>query len=347
MVGLVGSASPKIHVLFPFREGPWGGGNQVLVALREAFRARGQWAETPDVADAVLFDSFNDAAAVIACKRRLPQVPFIHRINGPVHLYRGEDSGIDGVVIGLAEKLADGVIFQSAYTREGFLRMGLRAPARSTVILNAPDRRIFHAEGRGASADGRVRLVAASWSANWNKGFGVYRHLDETLDFSRYEMTFVGNSPVAFRNIRQLPPQDPADVAVILRDADVYVMASRNDSCSNSLAEAIACGLVPVALNSGGNPELVGTGGVLFEGADDVLAAVDSAASGLEDFRVRLPDRSAAGMAAAYADFIAEVCADAAQRKRLSAVAALGLRMRFLASRGRSRMFAAARRIKG
>jgi glycosyltransferase involved in cell wall biosynthesis len=340
MVGLVGFASPKIHILFPFRDGPWGGGNQVLCALREAFRAGGQWAETPDAADAVLFDSFNDAAAVIDWKRRLPEVPFVHRINGPVRLYRGEDSGIDGVVIGLAEKVADGVIFQSEYTRKGFRDMGLSEPRRATVILNAPDRRIFHAGGRIPSADGRTRIVATSWSANWNKGFGVYRHLDEMLDFSRYEMTFVGNSPVAFRNIRQLPPQDPAAVAEILRRADIFVAASRDDPCSNSLAEAIACGAVPVALRSGGHPELVGAGGVLFEGVDDVLAAIDIAAENPDGFRAALPDRSAAGMAADYAGFCAEVAADAAPRKRLSAAAAMGLKARVLASRARSKGFA-------
>lgn len=337
----------KIHILFPFREGPWGGGNQLLVALRESLRARGQWAETPDVADAVLFDSFNAVAEVIAWKRRLPGVPFIHRINGPVYLYRGEDSDIDGVVIGLAEKVADGVIFQSAYTREGFLRMGLRAPVWSTVILNAPDRRIFHAEGRASSADGRLRLIAVSWSSNWNKGFDIYRHLDETLDFSRYEMTFIGNSPVTFRNIRQLPPQDPAEVAALLRRADIFVTASRDDPCSNSLAEAIACGAVPVALRSGGHPELVGTGGVLFDGVDDVLAAVEAAADHLDDLRAKLPDRSARRMAAAYAAFCAAVCAAPGPRKRLSAAAVLELKARLLASRARSKWFAVKRGLKG
>lgn len=319
----------------------------MLAALRDMLRERGQWTDAPEEADAVLFDSFNGAAEVIACKRRLPEVPFIHRINGPVRLYRGEDSGIDGMVIGLADKIADGVIFQSEYTRQGFLGMGLREPRRSTVILNAPDRRIFHAEGRVPSADGRLRLIAVSWSANWNKGFDVYRHLDETLDFSRYDMTFVGNSPIAFRNIRQLPPQNPAEIAGMLRRADIYVMASRNDSCSNSLGEAIASGLVPVALNSGGNPELVGQCGVLFEAVDDVLAAVERAATDLEGFRRRLPQRSADGVADAYAAFVAAVCADTAPRKRLSPAAALELRAQLLASRVRSKWFAVKRGLKG
>ncbi|SBW09680.1 Glycosyl transferase, group 1 [uncultured Alphaproteobacteria bacterium] len=347
MVGLVSARAPRVHILFPFREGPWGGGNQMLAALRDMLRERGQWTDAPEDADAVLFDSFNGAAEVIACKRRLPEVPFVHRINGPVHLYRGEDSGIDGVVIGLADKVADGVIFQSEYTRQGFLGMGLREPRRSTVILNAPDRRIFHAEGRAPSADGRLRLIAVSWSANWNKGFDVYRHLDETLDFSRYDMTFVGNSPIAFRNIRQLPPRDSADVAALLRRADIFITASRDDPCSNSLAEAIACGAVPVAQRSGGHPELVGEGGTLFDGKNDVLAAVEAAADALGDLRAKLPDRSADGVADAYAAFVAAVCADTAPRKRLSPAAALELRAQLLASRARSKWFAVKRGLKG
>ena len=51
------------------------------------------------------------------------------------------------------------------------------------------------------------------------------------------------------------------------RRIDVFVLPSINESFSNSLMEAMACGCTVVASNVGGNPELVvhGENGLLFE----------------------------------------------------------------------------------
>ncbi|MDX9861422.1 MAG: hypothetical protein RBS99_10935, partial [Rhodospirillales bacterium] len=76
-----------------------------MCALRDGFRARGQWSEKPDGADVVLFDSFNCAAEVVAWKRRLPGTPFVHRINGPISIYRGQDLHVDKLIHALAESI--------------------------------------------------------------------------------------------------------------------------------------------------------------------------------------------------------------------------------------------------
>ena len=39
---------PKIHILYKFKSGPWGGGNQFLKALRTALTQKGVYAETLD-----------------------------------------------------------------------------------------------------------------------------------------------------------------------------------------------------------------------------------------------------------------------------------------------------------
>jgi L-malate glycosyltransferase len=54
------------------------------------------------------------------------------------------------------------------------------------------------------------------------------------------------------------------------RRIDVFVLPSLNESFSNSLMEAMACGCAVVASNVGGNPELVvhGDNGLLFEPGD-------------------------------------------------------------------------------
>jgi glycosyltransferase involved in cell wall biosynthesis len=136
-----------------------------------------------------------------------------------------------------------------------------------------------------------VRLIATSWSANLRKGADTFAWLDRNLDWSRYELTFVGQSPVEFERIRRVGPVPPAEVADLLRAHDVYVTASRDDPCSNALLEALACGLPAVYLRSGGHPELVAEGGLGFDESAELPEVLDRLVSELEERRasIRVP----------------------------------------------------------
>ena len=83
-------------------------------------------------------------------------------------------------------------------------------------------------------------------------------------------MTFVGRSPVQFRNIRMIPAGGSYRMAELFRDHDVYLTASKNDPCSNSLIEALTCGLPAIYLQSGGHPEIVKQAGLGFEAAEQI-----------------------------------------------------------------------------
>jgi len=312
------------HILFSFREGPWGGCNQFLTALREELRASGNWTDSPALADVILIDSFNDAKDVIRWKRRLPATPFVHRVDGPISIYRGGDRYADRLIHAIGSRIADGVIFQSQYSMTANLSLGMPRPERCSVINNAANKEHFWPR-RPTSGDGRIRLIAVSWSSHRNKGFDVYSYLDRHLDFSRYAMIFVGNSPAAFTNIRHVPPQDLPALAELLRNSDIYVTASRHESCSNSLLEALACGLPAVAIRSGGNPEILGAGGALFSGIPDVLACIDTVAEGIETYQAAINRRNIAEVAGAYLAFFARVCAEASPAKRLTTLGSMAL----------------------
>lgn len=60
------------------------------------------------------------------------------------------------------------------------------------------------------------------------------------------------------------------DIADLMRDFDVFVLPSINEGISNTILEAMACGLPVVAGKVGGNPELVvdGVTGHLYDSAD-------------------------------------------------------------------------------
>lgn len=320
----------KVCILFTFRDGPWGGCNQFLTGLRDAWKAAGALADRPEDADAVLFDSLNEALPAIALKLARPGTPFVHRLDGPISSYRGRDRDLDAFIHHLNAAVADGTIFQSEFSRRANLALGMRLPASFRVITNAPRGDCFFPGPTGLTGK-RPRILCASFSPNWKKGFDVLRHLDAHLDFGRYDMTFVGNSPIAFTNIRRLPPQDSAALGRTMREHDLFLTASRDDPCSNALIEAQACGLPVAALASGGHPELVGAGGALFTGTDDVLAAIETVAAGLPRFAAAIPARSMAATAAAYLDFLGEVRETARPPKTLGRLGAWTLVARYRA----------------
>jgi len=306
----------RVHILFAFRDGPWGGSNQFLTALRDGFISTGNWANSPDSADVILFDSFNQAREALFWKRRLPQTSFVHRIDGPVSGYRGRDKYLDYLIYRLSARVAEGVVFQSEFSRQANLAMGMPKPRYSTVIHNAPQ--AFFMRRTSRQNEDLIRIVTTSWSANWNKGFDILDFLDRHMNFSRYSLTFIGNSPLRFRNIRHLPPQSPFALAQILPDYDIYLAASRHDPCSNALCEALAVGLPAVALRSGGHPELVGQGGVLFEGTSDVIRRIDEIAADLAGYRDRINARAISKVTKEYLTFLTQVHEADAPRKRLT-----------------------------
>lgn len=276
----------KLHVVFNFREGASGGANHFLATLVKYLRKSGHYAQTPADADAVLFNSHHFINDVMKLKRAFPGKAFVHRIDGPMHLYNRPGDRRDSLVNLSNRLLADGTVFQSEWSKKQNLESGLKEPPLYDVILNAPDPDIFYpAEKQGDRISGaKIKLVASSWSSNINKGFEIYRFLDENLDFSRYEMTFIGNSPFEFKNIRILKTGSPGELAGLYRESDIYITASKKDPCSNSLIEALHCGLPALALNDGGHPEILGQKALLFEGESDVIEKIEKVSATPDKF---------------------------------------------------------------
>jgi glycosyltransferase involved in cell wall biosynthesis len=203
----------------------------------------------------------------------------IHRVDGPIGLYRGLDSDIDGKICDMNNALADATIFQSQYSLDKHVELGLSFKNPS-IIHNAVDPNIFNNKNRMPPPDGlrKIRLIATSWSDNPKKGGPLLSWLDEHLDNTKYELTFVGRTKTKFKNVRIVEPVSSEKLADILRQNDIYIAPSQDDPCSNALIEALACGLPTAFLNSGGHPELVKEGGEKFADQKDMLEAIDTIA---------------------------------------------------------------------
>jgi glycosyltransferase involved in cell wall biosynthesis len=266
-----------VAVFHEFVPPPRGGGHQFLAALIGELRRKGVDVEVNRISGATpacLFNSFNvDAGRLRRFSR--DDCRLVHRVDGPIGVYRGFDDGTDRRIVELNHELANATVFQSRYSLEMHAEVGfeLRDPV---VIRNAPDPALFHPDGRAPLPDtGPIRLITTSWSDNPRKGAAVIAELERLVDPARFELTFVGRAPVAFDRARMIPPVPPAEVAELLRAHHVFVFASLNESCSNSLLEALACGLPALYVDSGSNAEVVGDGGLAFTDAPDAAARLD------------------------------------------------------------------------
>lgn len=295
----------QFHIFFNFTDGPFGGGNQFLKALREALRKSGQYAEAPSAADVFLYNSHHEPEAVWKAKKAFPNAVFIHRMDGPMSKY-SRDKDVRDTITYLLSEFADGTVFQSCYSLTANMSQGMVLREPHTIISNAPDPGIFYPK-KPKARSGKLSLVATSWSGNIKKGFDVYEWLDNNLDFSRYEMTFIGNSPVEFKNITLISPLPSVQLADELRKRDVYITASRNDPCSNALIEALNCGLVSLARNSGGHPEIVGEKSLLFDEPTEIPGILERVDSEYDAIRQRLAIRTIEDIARQYSDFAALV----------------------------------------
>jgi glycosyltransferase involved in cell wall biosynthesis len=286
-----------VAIFHEFHCPPYGGGNQFLLALVGEFRRRGLAVETNRLSagtPACLFNSFNFDFVRL---RRFARADarMVHRVDGPVGVYRGFDDGTDRRIHEVNDALAAATIVQSEWSLAKHRELGfdLRAPL---VVHNAVDPAIFYPTAAPRPIGDRpLRVVATSWSDNPRKGADILRWLDAHHDPRRVDLTFVGRTSVAFERIKTLPPVPSAEVAEILRAHDAYLAASRDDPCSNALLEALACGLPAAYLRSGGHPELVGDGGIGFDDAADLPDVFDQ-------LRAELESRRAAIHVAALAD---------------------------------------------
>lgn len=285
--------SADLAIFHEFRPPPYGGGNQFLLALVRELRDRGLRVEVNRLSGGTpvcLFNSFNFDFARL---RRFARdgVRMVHRVDGPIGVYRGFDDGTDRRIASVNHELANTTILQSRYSLDKHRALGLelRDPV---VIHNAVDRAIFHPPATQGPATGRpLRVIATSWSDNPRKGAEILEWLDCNLDFDSYELTFAGRTQARLERVRVLEPLASEPLADLMRAHDVYLAASRDDPCSNALLEALACGLPAAFLRSGGHPELVGEGGIGFDEAPELPDVLARLAAELDGRRaaIRVP----------------------------------------------------------
>ena len=273
------------HNFFP---PPYGGGNQFMMALCKAMKQQGIQVLENQIhhgIDAYILNSVHFDLMRFQEEHKKSHLKIIHRIDGPIYLYRGSDQKLDQKCFELNQELAAATVLQSSWTYQRIVDMGYKL-VNPVIIHNAVDPDIFHRQGRiPFDRTRKIRLISTSWSWNARKGGPIYKWIEEHLDWDRFEYTFVGNASEQFERIHHIQPVPSEKLADILRQHDIYITASQNDPCSNALIEALSCGLPALYLQSGGHPELVGHGGLSFQAHDEIFSQLDTLVENYEMFQ--------------------------------------------------------------
>ena len=165
----------NIFILRELKEGPYGGGNQFLKALKKEFIKRGFYENDPSKANCILFNSHHNLEKVLRFKLKNQNKLMVHRVDGPLFKIRNKDFEIDKIIYIINNLLADGTIFQSKWSRDENYKLGMKKNKYETTIINAPDPLIFNNKNKIIfNKTKKIKLIATSWSANWNKGFKIY-----------------------------------------------------------------------------------------------------------------------------------------------------------------------------
>jgi glycosyltransferase involved in cell wall biosynthesis len=171
--------------------------------------------------------------------------------------------------------LADGIVYQSEFSRDWWNRVYGPRDIPSQVIYNGIDTQVYHPGGpeqppqdhyrillveghlRGAYARGLATAVAMAREVQHEHGLPVelmvVGDVGETL-----KAHTEARAPELNLNWRGVVPRH--EIPAIDRAAHVLFSADLNAACPNSVIEALACGLPVVAYDTGALAELVRDG---------------------------------------------------------------------------------------
>jgi glycosyltransferase involved in cell wall biosynthesis len=305
----------NIGIWHDFHQPPWGGGNQFLLALRhglEEYYSMNVVAKSDvdgkqrieNSSQVLLANGITFGGKVDVLERlkegKKSSLALVHRIDGPYYVARYFQSlnfsntskritlpEEDQKTLQINQQFACATVFQSQWSLEANLKIGLTTLRNPVVIPNTVNPSIFYPSKRPPREGRKLVIVATSHSANVRKGFDTMMWLDAHMDFGRFELVYMGGKPktgFAPRNIQKATAGNSESVAEFLRTGDIYLAPSRYEPASNAVMEALACGLPVLYQEGSSHGDLVGRAGAGFdEAGPGLLQALDTLVTNYED----------------------------------------------------------------
>jgi hypothetical protein len=189
---------------------------------------------------------------------------YIHRINDIGYPKNRPEEYVNGVIE--MGNLADKVIYVSEGVKDYYKD---NISTEGVVIPNGVDERIFRI--RDYSFD-KFKLVTHHWSSDPMKGKALYDYIDSKIpEWGNVEFTYIGNVPKGsqFKNTKVLSPLAPDELAVELRNHNVYVSGSQHEPCGMHKLEGVASGLPIIYNEDSGDSYLTSSYGIGYQQEKD------------------------------------------------------------------------------
>ena len=270
----------KVSIGTKIKDGPWGGGNLFAINLKNYLEKNNYEVvynlEDDDIDIILLTEPRRTSESsmfthidILKYRQFVNQdVIVVHRINECDE--RKKTNFVNRYLIE-ANKSADSTVFVSSWLKNLFIQQGLECDNIS-VIMSGANNQIFHSsKSKEKENNKHLKIVTHHWGANWNKGFEIYKQLDELLNLEEYKtkfsFTYIGNLPpkFKFKNTNVIQPLSGIELANEIRKNDFYLTASLNEPSGNHHIEGAQCGLPLLYINSGGIPEYCNNFGIMFD----------------------------------------------------------------------------------
>ena len=271
----------KISIGSKIIEGPWGGGNLFAINLSNYLLEMNNDViydlSEPDIDLILLTDprsrsesssTFNHIDILKYKKYVNPNVSVVQRINECDE--RKNTSNINDFYLE-ASQVADHVVFVSKWLQEIYINKGMDKNKTSVILAGANPKIFTFSMNEFVEEKTKLKIVTHHWSSHFNKGFKIYKLIDELIETERFkdkiEFTYVGNyqEEYNFKNTKLVKPLFGIELANELKKHDVYVTGSLNEPSGNHHIEASQSGLPVMYIKSGGIPEYCEGFGVEFD----------------------------------------------------------------------------------
>lgn len=262
-------------------DGPWGGGSKVLSSIIEECKSRNfqLFFEEEIKSSCIDFD-------ILFCIDPRPShlVSYIdllehkNKHNSKI-IQRVGDLGTHGKpelfeIVKKTSQLSDVLIFPSNWAKNY-----LNSKNENTyVISNAPLHNFNIEKKPNKTYDHKIKIVSHHWSDNHNKGFEIYKELDDYCRSSnKFEFIYIGRKPKDISFINELPPQDVSGLVENLPQHHIYVTASKLEAGANHVLEALACHLPVLYHCQGGSiNEYCKNFGIEYNSSKDLIHKLEN-----------------------------------------------------------------------
>ena len=160
---------------------------------------------------------------------------------------------------------ADGIIYQSKFSKLLCERLLQVKPKRSTVICNGIDQKWISEIKPSLMEHKYTFLSIARWRNSKRPKSIINGFLESNIDDS--QLLFIGKYKEQFDHpkIKFLGNKTSEEIISILKASTALIHLCKIESCPNVVIEALSCGLPIVCNNIGGTPELVKSDGIVIK----------------------------------------------------------------------------------